>query len=91
MAAKEPNSHRIPNADLAAVSVEALTFWQRCGTEKIAARLHLDHPEHGRTTVVLPESEDVRRALQLLPGVFGERLRVNAVWNYTQNRWVPQA
>src|ERR1700693_6253115 len=78
----ERESFRIEITGLGDVSVEALSFWERLFTKDCAARLHLWHPARGRVTVTFRHAEDVRAAIKYLSAALGERLVVNAVYDY---------
>ncbi len=89
MADAERRSFRAEVASFREASIVALTFWERLFTQNTAARLHFDHADRGRVTLVLPTPADVRQAIEHLSPVLGDKLKVNAVWNYGAERYVP--
>ena len=91
MADCERTSFRAEVAGLSEVSIAALGFWERLFSEGAAGRLNFYHRDRGRMTLVLPTPSDMRTAIEKLTTVLGEKLTVNAAWDYGNNRYVPKS
>jgi hypothetical protein len=91
MADREYTSFRIDVVgDLGATRIEGLTFWQNAFADRCAAQLHFVHPERGPVIVELPKADEVRVAIKQLAAVLGDKLTVNAVWDWSKQRFVPK-
>ncbi|HJZ57568.1 MAG TPA: hypothetical protein VKE74_21545 [Gemmataceae bacterium] len=70
-------------------SVTAPSFWFRINNAAVpqVGVLRLRDPGRGRTTLALGTNEDVKRALDLLPERFGERLQVGLEWDARDRKY----
>jgi hypothetical protein len=91
MAEREGMSFVADVDEVQEVRIEALTYWQNAFAGGCAARLQFRHPERGPMSVALPKPDDVRIAIKQLAAVFGERLTVNATWDWNKHRFVPRS
>jgi hypothetical protein len=91
MADREYTSFRIDVDDLGATRIDGLTFWQNAFADRCAGQLHLVHPERGPVVLDLPRADDVRVAVKQLAAVLGDKLTINAVWDWSKQRFVPKA
>ena len=89
IADEEADSFRIDFADIKAVGIDALGFWQRTITDRCAARLHFWYPVRGQVDADLPRTEDVRVALTHLTAALGDRLESDATWDHETQKFVP--
>jgi hypothetical protein len=91
MAEREGTSFVAEVDEVQEVRIEALTTWQNTFAGGCAARLQFRHPERGPVSVDLPKPDDVRIAIKQLSAVFGDRLTVNATWDWNKERFVPRS
>ncbi len=91
LAAREPESFRIDVDDLHAVRIEAPGLCQHLFGTGCAARFYFRTVERGEVTVELPRPDDVGVAIKQLTAMLGDRLDVNATWDWGKNRFVPKA
>lgn len=91
MADHESTSFRVDVDDLGAVRIEGLSFWQNAFADRCAGRLHFVHPDRGPVSVDLPKPDDVRVAIKQLAAVLGDKLTVNAAWDWGKERFVPKS
>jgi hypothetical protein len=90
MANREGESFELELSDVEEARIEGRNFWQHYFTTDCAARLLLLHGERGQVTIDMPKPDDVRVAMKQLPTVFGEKLVVNAAWDWGKGRYVPK-
>ena len=90
LAGTESCSFRLDFADLRAVGIDALGFWERTVIDRCAARLHFWHPVRGQVAIDLPRTDDVRVAMARLSAALGEKLETDAVWDSQKQRFVPR-
>jgi hypothetical protein len=88
MAERESDSFVVDIDDLQEVQIEALTFWQHTFADRCSARLRFVHPIRGRMSIDLPRPDDVRVAIKQLTPTFGDRIAVNATWDWRKERYV---
>jgi hypothetical protein len=80
---------RAPAGGLCDVRIEPTTCWQRWFVNpKSAGWLHLGHRECGQFRLEFLDPAEVRRAIDLLSALLGERLAINVVWDYAGKRYV---
>lgn len=91
MAEREGTSFVAEVDEVQEVRIEALTTWQNTFAGGCAARLQFRHPERGAVSVDLPKPDDVRIGIKQLSAVFGDRLTVNATWDWNKERFVPRS
>lgn len=89
LAREESTSFRARPEDLLDVRLEALTFWQRIGHwgTNCTGLLKFHHRDRGPYSLELATLEDMRRAMDLLPPVLGERFHLNAKWSHAHQRF----
>jgi hypothetical protein len=81
-AGEDPESFTLPMQEIRDVRIEPPSVWDKFnGRGEIAAKVQLDHPEHGKLTLDLPCFDDVGKAMEELPKVFGNEVQITASWN----------
>jgi hypothetical protein len=87
MAEQDRRSFRAPSDELANARLDAPSFWDFLwGTTH--GWFHVQHPDVGKLTLQIQTIDDMKRALDLLPGVLGDRLEINAVFDRRQWKFV---
>jgi WD40 repeat protein len=90
--AREDHKHNfaLPLADVEAADVEFASFWFRMTYPGVTGSglLRLRTSSRGTVTLALATADDLRRVLQLLPPLLGDKLLVGLTWDEGRGRWV---
>jgi hypothetical protein len=90
LAAAEKPNFRALIGDLSDMRIEPKSIWHGIAYSNMqhAGLLHFTHPEYGTVKLEFASPTEVRAAIDLLKPVFGDRLKINVVWDGSKQAFV---
>lgn len=85
-----PNHFSAHRDSLTMASLEPLGFWKRLlyTKERQAGLFRFCNAQMGRYTLEIPTTNEMHKAMELLPGALGERLSIHLTWDETRGRYL---